>query len=143
MPRSRKNILDLTTDEMNNIIDYIDTDYITLFNLCNVNKQFENYCKNSMIFRKKAIKILKTEYKRIRDEIAHETRNLRRMENNGIFQGQQYSYAHKISKSLTDHMEAHFSVLDDFITNNKPTYDIIKGAKNSIVLINKEINNYI
>jgi hypothetical protein len=143
MPRSRKNILDLTTDEMNSIIDYIDTDYITLFNLCNVNKQFENYCKNSMIFRKKAIEILKNEYKRIRGEIAQETRNLRRMENNGIFQGQQYSYAHKISKSLTDHMEAHFSVLDDFITNNEPSYDIIKGAKNSIVLINKEINNYI
>tara|TARA_B100000959_G_C14815581_1_gene555699 strand:+ start:334 stop:792 length:459 start_codon:yes stop_codon:yes gene_type:complete len=143
MPRTgQKKINDLTNDEMNSIISHIELNENTVFDLCNTNRQFKNYCKNSQSFLKKAFDILKEKFSWIENERQSELNNLTQMEEHGIFDGQQYQVAYTISRLLREHFEAQFDYLEDFFTKNNYTYEELVNVRKLILLILKQMSYY-
>lgn len=143
MPRiSKKKVTDLTNDEMDSIISHIKLNENTVFDLCNTNSQFKNYCKNSQSFLRKAFKILKEKFLWIENERQSELNNLTHMEERGIFTGQQYQVAYTISRILREHFEAQFDYLEDFFTKNNYTYEELVNVRKLILLILKQMHSY-
>ena len=139
MPRiSKKKVTDLTNDEMDSIISHIKLNENTVFDLCNTNRQFKNYCKNSQNFLKKAFTILKEKFLWIENERQTERNNLTHMESHGIFEGQQYQVAYTISRILRDRFESQFDYLEDFFTKDNYTYEQLVDARK--ILINFKTN---
>ena len=136
MPRiSRKKITDLTNDEMNSIIEYMDLDINTVFNLCKINRQFRNYCRRSSIFLNKAFNILKGNFDWIENERQIELHNLTRMENNDIYQGQQYNIAYGIAIDVRRVYEHHFDDLERFFGRTNYSFNDLVGARTQILQI--------
>ena len=143
MPRTgQKKITDLTNDEMDSIISHIKLNEHTVFDLCNTNSQFKNYCKNSQIFLKKAFNILKEKFTWIENERQSELNNLTHMEEHGIFTGQQYQIAYTISRILREHFEAQFDYLEDFFIKDNYTYDELIDVRQIILLILQQMSYY-
>ena len=143
MPRTgRKKITDLTNDEMDSIISHIKLNENTVFDLCNTNRQFKNYCKNSQNFLKKAFTILKEKFLWIENERQTERNNLTHMETHGIFEGQQYQVAYTISRTLRERFESQFDYLEDFFTKDNYTYEQLVEARKMLLLILKQMQYY-
>ena len=143
MPRTgRKKITDLTNDEMDSIISHIKLNEHTVFDLCNTNSQFKNYCKNSKSFLKKAFKILKEKFLWIENERQTERNNVTHMENHGIFDGQQYQVAYTISRLLRERFESQFDYLEDFFTKDNYTYEQLVDVRKILLLILKQMHYY-
>ena len=143
MPRTgRKKITDLTKDEMDSIISHITLNENTVFDLCNTNSQFKNYCKNSQSFLKKAFKILKEKFLWIENERQTERNNVTHMENHGIFDGQQYQVAYTISRLLRERFESQFDYLEDFFTKDNYTYEQLVDVRKILLLILKQMHYY-
>ena len=142
MPRiSRKKITDLTNDEMNSIIEYMDLDINTVFNLCKVNRQFRNYCRRSSIFLNKAFNILKGNFDWIENERQIELHNLARMEYNDIYQGQQYNIAYGIAIDVRRVYEHHFDDLERFFGRTNYSFDDLVVARSQILQILRYIES--
>ena len=143
MPRTgQKKITDLTNDEMDSIISHIKLNEHTVFDLCNTNSQFKNYCKNSKSFLKKAFKILKEKFLWIENERQTERNNVTHMENHGIFDGQQYQVAYTISRLLRERFESQFDYLEDFFTKDNYTYEQLVDVRKILLLILKQMHYY-
>ena len=143
MPRiSKKKVTDLTTDEMDSIISHIKLNENTVFDLCNTNRQFKNYCKNSENFLKKAFTILKEKFLWIENERQTERNNLTHMESHGIFEGQQYQVAYTISRILRERFESQFDYLEDFFTKDNYTYEQLVDTRKILLLILRQMHYY-
>lgn len=142
MPRiSRKKITDLTNDEMNSIIEYMDLDINTVFNLCKINRQFRNYCRRSSIFLNKAFNILKEKFVWIENERQRELNNLTHMENLDIYHGQQYSVAYQIARGVREVYEHHFDDLERFFEKTNYSFDDLVVARSQILQILRYIES--
>ena len=143
MPRiSKKKVTDLTNDEMDSIISHIKLNENTVFDLCNTNRQFKNYCKNSENFLKKAFTILKEKFLWIENERQTERNNLTHMESHGIFEGQQYQIAYTISRILRDRFESQFDYLEDFFTKDNYTYEQLVDTRKILLLVLRQMHYY-
>ncbi len=142
MPRiSRKKITDLTNDEMNSIIEYMDLDINTVFNLCKINRQFRNYCRRSSIFLNKAFNILKEKFVWIENERQRELNNLTHMENLDIYHGQQYRVAYQIARGVREVYEHHFDDLERFFEKTNYSFDDLVVARSQILQILRYIES--
>jgi len=142
MPRiSRKKITDLTNDEMNSIIEYMDLDINTVFNLCKINRQFRNYCRRSSIFLNKAFNILKEKFVWIENERQRELNNLTHMENLDIYHGQQYRVAYQIARGVREVYEHHFDDLERFFEKTNYSFNDLVVARSQILQILRYIES--
>ena len=136
MPR----ITDLTNDEMNSIIEYMDLDINTVFNLCQINSQFRNYCRISSIFLNKAFNILKGNFDWIENERQIELHKHRQFtdEDEGEYEDDinlEYYIAYLIAFVLPDKYEHHFDDLERFFGKTNYSYDDLVVARSQILQI--------